>query len=88
MTPIIFLPPPQNIKTPPGGENTRRVVKYIMSLIACTGDCLYQQDGYCTLQKAMSSGEPSGEHPCINYVPRSSQDGGQRLADVTHLDEL
>ncbi len=59
-----------------------------MSLINCTGDCLYQRDGYCTLGRAMSSGEPSGEHPCVNYVPKSSQDGGQRLPDVAHTDEL
>ena len=59
-----------------------------MSLIPCTGDCLYQRDGYCTLEKAMSSGEPSGAHPCVNYVPTASQDGGQCLPDVAHLDEL
>lgn len=79
---------PQNIKSPPGGDTNRRVVKYIMSLIACTGDCLYQRDGYCTLQRAMSSGEPTGEHPCVNYVPKTSQDSGQRLPDIAHLDEL
>lgn len=59
-----------------------------MSLIGCTNDCLYQRDGYCTLQKAMSSGEPSGEHPCVNYVPKTSQDSSQRLTDIAHLNEL
>ncbi len=58
-----------------------------MSLIGCTSDCLYQKDGYCQLDQAMSSGEPSSAHPCVNYVPRS-QDGGQRLPDVAHPDEL
>lgn len=59
-----------------------------MSLIPCTGDCLYQRDGYCTLEKAMSSGEPSGAHPCVNYVPRTLQDGAQRFLDVADFDEL
>ncbi len=36
----------------------------------------------------MSSGEPSGEHPCVNYVPKSSQDSGQRLTDVAYTNEL
>lgn len=59
-----------------------------MSLIGCTSDCLYQKDGYCQLERAMSSGEPSADHPCVNYVPRALQNGGQGLADVAHPDEL
>ena len=58
-----------------------------MSLISCTNDCLYQRDGYCLLERAMSSGEPDLDHPCVNYVPRS-QDGGQGLSNVAHPDEL
>lgn len=58
-----------------------------MSLIGCTSDCLYQKDGYCQLERAMSSGEPSEEHPCVNYVPRS-QDSRQGLPDIPHADEL
>ena len=58
-----------------------------MSLIGCTNDCLYQQDGYCLLERAMSSGEASDKVPCVNYVPRS-QDGGQGLSNVAHTDEL
>lgn len=59
-----------------------------MSLIGCTNDCLYQIDGYCQLEQAMSSGDPSADHPCVNFVPRSSQDGVQSLSDVTHPDKL
>lgn len=59
-----------------------------MSLISCTSDCLYQKDGYCQLERAMSSGEPSSAHPCVNYVSRSLQDGGQGLADVADPNEL
>ena len=58
-----------------------------MSLIGCTNDCLYQQDGYCQLERAMSSGVVSEESPCVNYVPRS-QNGHQCFSDVTNPDEL
>ncbi len=59
-----------------------------MTLIECTSDCIYQQDGTCRLQRAMSSGVPSYDHPCVNYVPKSSQQSGQGLPDVPHPDEL
>ncbi len=59
-----------------------------MSLIGCTSDCLYQKDGYCQLKRAMSSGDPTSAHPCVNYVPMSSQNGGQSLPDVVDPDEL
>lgn len=58
-----------------------------MSLIGCISDCLYQKDGYCQLERAMSSGEPSAEHPCVNYVPRS-QNGRQGLPNIPHADKL
>lgn len=58
-----------------------------MSLIGCTSDCLYQKDGYCQLERAMSSGTPNGEHPCVNYVQRS-QKNGQSLPDIAHTDQL
>lgn len=59
-----------------------------MSLISCTSDCLYQKDGTCCLDKAMSSGDPSRDHPCVNYVPRASSQRGQSLPDVPDPDEL
>ncbi|MCD8004888.1 MAG: hypothetical protein LUD69_07145 [Oscillospiraceae bacterium] len=60
-----------------------------MSLIACTSDCLYQQEGRCTLERAASGGTPSAENPCVHFVPRRagrSQDGGQGLPDVPDAD--
>ncbi len=58
-----------------------------MSLIACTSPCVYQQDGYCSLDRAVSCGAPTRRDPCVNFVPRS-QDGGQRLSDISHANEL
>ena len=48
-----------------------------MSLIACTDACVYQQDGYCTLERAASCGLPGPEHACVTFVPRrcSGADG-------------
>ena len=43
-----------------------------MVFIACTSSCLYQSDGCCTLERAVSSGFPNGENSCVNYVPRSA----------------
>lgn len=73
--------------SPPKGHTDPQVV-IEMSLIGCTSDCLYQKDGYCHLKRAMSSGQPSPEHPCVNYVPVTSQNGGQGLADIADPDEL
>ena len=41
-----------------------------MSLIACTSDCVYQQDGYCALERAASCGLPDDAERCVNFVPR------------------
>ena len=41
-----------------------------VSLIACTSACVYQQDGYCRLERASSCGVPCAESPCVNFVPR------------------
>ena len=53
-----------------------------MSLIACTDPCVYQKDGYCSLSRAASSGEP-GQSRCVNFVPaQPSQQRGHRLPNV------
>ncbi len=60
----------------------------MMSLIACTDPCVYQKDGYCSLSRAASSGEP-GRSGCVNFVPiQNSQQSGHGLPDVGHPDQL
>ncbi len=61
-----------------------------MSLIVCTSECLYQVDGCCSLERAVSGGVPTKDDPCVNFVPKrgSSQRGGQSLSDVPHGDQL
>lgn len=59
-----------------------------MSLIACTDPCVYQKDGYCSLSRAASSGEP-GPSGCVNFVPtKPSQQSGHGLPDIGHPDQL
>lgn len=43
-----------------------------MSIIACTSDCVYQREGYCTLDRTLSCGLPSETDPCVNFIPRHS----------------
>ncbi|UOO36868.1 hypothetical protein IZU99_06155 [Oscillospiraceae bacterium CM] len=45
-----------------------------MSLIPCTGDCVYQADGCCGLERAASKGipEPSGEN-CVHFIRKNKQ---------------
>ena len=41
-----------------------------MSLIACTHPCLYQEDGQCTLDRALSSGTPTNLAACVHFLPK------------------
>lgn len=61
-----------------------------VSLIACTSDCLYQQDGCCCLERAASGGCPDCGESCVNFVPRSlpSQNHSKRLPDIFHANQL
>lgn len=60
-----------------------------MNLILCTNDCHYQNDGYCTLEQAVTCSLPkSSPGHCVNFVPRRSDKGGQRFPDIAHTNEL
>lgn len=60
-----------------------------MSLIPCTNDCFYQQDGCCTLEQAVTSSLPQSSGPCVNFMPRNgSNQGGQSLTDIVYPNEL
>lgn len=62
-----------------------------MSLIACTNNCFYQQDGCCTLEQAVTSSLPkSTPGYCVNFVPMpaASDQRGQSLPDIPHPDQL
>lgn len=53
-----------------------------MSLIACLSSCVYQQDGYCSLERAASAGTPGELESCVNFVPKSLQKRSQSLSNI------
>jgi hypothetical protein len=59
-----------------------------MSLIICTDPCLYQKDGYCTLSRAVSLGEPKGQMTCVNFLPKPSENSVERLSDISDFNQL
>ena len=58
-----------------------------MSLIPCTDQCIYQEDGYCSLSRAVSCSVMGHAAGCVNFVPRS-KNGAKRLTDIIHPDQL
>ena len=63
----------------------------MLSLIACTSNCVYQQDGYCSLERAVSGGLPCPEDPCVNFIPRRAsalQNSAERLPDIADRNDL
>lgn len=44
-----------------------------MSCIACTSDCVYQEDGVCNLERAASSGAPDGVDSCVHYIKKTAK---------------
>ena len=43
-----------------------------MSIITCTSDCIYQQEGLCHLEQAASPGEES-QDGCVHYVKKTKK---------------
>ena len=54
-----------------------------MSLIICADPCLYQQDGYCTLSRAVSLGEPNGKMNCVHFLPKLVEDRTEGLSNIS-----
>lgn len=58
-----------------------------MSLIPCTQDCKFQQDGLCMLEQTSNTGgQASPNDLCLNFTPRSNQ-YGNRLTDVADANQ-
>lgn len=54
-----------------------------MSLITCTNDCVYQEDGYCGLERIASCGKPeAADEACVHFVERNVKEN-KRLAKDT-----
>ena len=58
-----------------------------MSLIPCTSQCVYQQDGVCTLEQRRGGGvSPLWAAPA-STLSRRTQGGSDRLTDIPHRDQ-
>lgn len=88
----MLLPEFLKIKWKPLGKTTSNTKRWviIVSLIVCTSECLYQLDGYCSLERAVSGGVPCEENPCVNFVPKRTvlQNSSQRFTDISDPDQL
>ncbi len=67
--------PPADIKPPSSGQAICDPKTFfqngwlLMSLIPCTSQCVYQQDGVCTLDSAAAAGVPSLGGACVHFIP-------------------
>lgn len=60
-----------------------------MSLIPCTQNCTYQNDGVCMLSSAGSSnGKTAPNDLCLDFTPRISDQYSNRLPDIVNPDQL
>ncbi len=55
-----------------------------MSLISCTNNCVYQEEGCCTLERTVSSGQPSNRASCIHFIPKHSSTAGMHPAPLVN----
>ena len=53
-----------------------------MSLIACISNCVYQRDGYCNLERALSCGLPNEDETCVNFVPKYQSDAASLTTEL------
>ena len=59
-----------------------------MSLIPCTQNCKYQDEGLCTLAQAPSMvSQAVPNDACLNFTPRLSNQHGDSFSDVSHPDQ-
>lgn len=45
-----------------------------MSIIHCTQSCVYQNDGYCTMETAGGNRNAAPNDFCVNFTPREQID--------------
>lgn len=57
-----------------------------MSLISCVDPCIYQEEGYCTLERAVSTGQISHQKPCIHFIPKHSFTKNKRPMPLSNFE--
>lgn len=53
-----------------------------MSLIKCACNCLYQEDGYCNLERAAEITDCDSPSGCLHFRPKEVQGAPDRAADT------
>ena len=60
-----------------------------MSLIPCTQNCKYQDEGLCTLSQAQpSAAQAVPNEACLNFTPRRSNQHSDGLSDIVHPNQF
>lgn len=52
-----------------------------MTFIPCTADCIYQKDGECFLDRAVSCGQPNSDI-CAYYIRKTY---GEKTKEINRL---
>ena len=58
-----------------------------MSLIPCTQNCKFQDDGLCTLDQARAVGQAVPNDVCLNFTPKPSNQHSNSLSNVANPDQ-
>lgn len=53
-----------------------------MSLIPCTQNCKFQDEGLCTLSQAQAPGQAVPNDACLNFTPRLSDQHSDSFTNV------
>lgn len=60
----------------------------LVSLIPCTQNCKYQNEGLCTLSQAQSVHQAIPNDVCLNFTPRLSNQHSDGLSDIADPDQV
>jgi len=60
-----------------------------VSLIPCTQNCKYQDEGLCTLAQAPSmASQAAPNDACLNFTPRLLNQHSNSFPNVAHPDQI
>ena len=59
-----------------------------MSLIPCTQNCKFQNEGLCTMAQAQSVGQAVPNDVCLNFTPKLSDQHSDGFSDVADPNQV
>lgn len=69
---LLFIREGKNIRLSHKNQVEKERRQQVMGLIPCTMDCIYEHEGECALDRAVSAGTDRGEL-CAYYIRRTEQ---------------